>query len=114
MRLSAAPRIKKAPRPAHKSAPGYLKWLRGRECILAAQGGCKGKVRACHWDQAGDKGMGTKVSDKWAFPMCDGHHTEQHRGWVTFIAKHGLTMRAICEFYWRNWHGRAAWERANG
>ena len=36
-------------------------------------------MRACHWDEAGDKGVATKVSDKFSLPMCDEHH-RIHRG----------------------------------
>lgn len=113
MRVDTRSRHRNAGRPAHKSAPGFLQFLRGRNCILAHTGECSGKVRACHWDQAGDKGMGSKVSDCWAFPACDGHHAEQHRGWETFIAKYGLDMRNICRTFWYTWQGRAAWEAKN-
>lgn len=97
-----------------KRVPGFLKWLRGRNCMLLAKGGCGGKVRACHVDYAGDKGMGTKVHDKHAVPMCDDHHASQHSwGWKTFERNFGMQegdTLLSAEAYWRAWPGRVAWE----
>lgn len=115
MRVDVRPRKRNAPRPAEKSAPAFLQWLRGRECLAASTNGCIGKMEAAHVDYAGDKGMGTKVSDRFAVPMCAGHHRMQHAfGWHTFerecfgIAGHAL---AASMHYWRSWPGRIAWER---
>lgn len=115
MKIYTGPRYKNAGRPAHKKAPGFLKWLRTRECILAETGECRGRVRACHWDEAGDKGMGTKVSDKFALPMCDEHHRIQTdvAGWPDFQLQYGFNAATVCAAFWQNWHGRAAWEKAN-
>lgn len=71
------------------------------------------KVRACHVDYAGGKGMATKVADKFAVPMCDGHHGEQHRGWKTFEAKYRINCLALSAEFWLRWPGRPAWERKN-
>lgn len=96
---------------AWKRVPGFLQWLRGRNCMLADRGGCDGKVRACHVDYAGDKGMGTKVHDKHAIPMCDGHHAAQHSwGWSTFEGNFKINALLAAEAYWRAWPGRSAWE----
>lgn len=113
-RVNTRPRRRNAGRIAEKSAPGYLKWLRGRDCHLAGKGGhaCSGQVRACHVDHAGDKGVGTKVSDRFAMPMCDGAHGEQHRiGWRSFEQAHGLDAIAVASAFWSAWPGRVAWER---
>ncbi|MDQ2762674.1 MAG: hypothetical protein M3Y22_04045, partial [Pseudomonadota bacterium] len=92
-RLSTKRRHPNAGRPAEKSAPGFLAYVRQRPCILEGTGECRGKVRACHWDEAGDKGVATKVSDKFALPMCDGHHAEQGDvlGWPKFQQKYGFS-----------------------
>jgi hypothetical protein len=113
-RVDTRPRIRGAGRPAEKSAPGFLKWLRGRSCHLAGQGPCSGKVRACHVDYAGDKGMATKVSDRFAIPMCDGHHQEQtdRLGWGPFEAKYRFDALSAAGEFWRLWPGRPAWERS--
>lgn len=95
-------------------APGYLQWLRGRPCLLVAKGGCDGKIVAAHVDYAGDKGMGRKVADMHAVPMCNEHHRNQHNwGWDTFEANFGMkpgdTLMAA-EAFWTAWPGRKAWE----
>jgi hypothetical protein len=68
-----------------------------------------------HLDFAGDKGMGTKVSDRWALPSCSKHHRQQHTdGWDTFLSTYGITKDAamtLAAQYWRAWPGRIAWER---
>lgn len=115
-KVNTGPRIRNAGRPAHKEAPAFLKWLRGRECILAHTGECRGKVRACHWDEAGDKGVATKVSDKFSLPMCDEHHRIQTDviGWPRFQLKYGFKAADVCAKFWQDWHGRAKWEAEHG
>lgn len=114
MRVDVRPRKRNAPRPAEKSAPGFLQWLRGREC-LAVDGTCSGKIEAAHVDYAGDKGIGTKVSDRFAVPLCSGHHRMQHaKGWlsfeINFLSRPGSAFDAAAS-YWRSWPGRIAWEK---
>lgn len=117
-RSAFAPRKKNSGRPAHKSAPGYLQWLRGRPCLLADKGGCDGKIVAAHVDYAGDKGMATKVSDRYAVPMCggpNGHHACQHNaGWRTFEANFKVDCLEASKAYWEAWPGRRAWENGDG
>lgn len=116
MRVDTRPRKRNAPRPAEKSAPGFLQWLRGRECLAAKDDPpCGGKIEAAHVDYAGDKGMGTKVSDKYAIPLCTHHHSYQHRvGWGIFqwrvFGDTGYAL-AASQAYWQQWPGRIAWER---
>ncbi len=123
MRIDTRPRKRNAPRPAEKSAPGFLQWLRGRECLAATHGkvgksiSCDGKVEAAHVDYAGDKGVGTKVSDRHAIPLCARHHAWQHQhGWPLFERSwfggrgEGVALVAAGMF-WRAWPGRIAWER---
>jgi hypothetical protein len=78
LRASAKPRHRNAPRLAEKNAPAFLQWIRGRSCLCFPRGGCGGKIEAAHVDYAGDKGMATKASDKYAVPLCAFHHAEQH------------------------------------
>jgi hypothetical protein len=116
MRVDTRPRKRNSPRIAEKSAPGFLQWLRGRVCFASGSLGCDGRIEAAHVDYAGDKGMGSKVSDKFAVPLCSAHHREQHQvGWREFeIARCkgrvGAALEAS-ERYWRAWPGRIAWER---
>lgn len=110
LRVNTKPRRRNSPRPAEKSAPGFLKWLRGRECVMAFN--CEGRMEAAHVDYAGDKGMGTKASDRFAIPMCAKHHREQHdKGWDTFQRTYGnFNALDVAEAYWKAWPGRIAWE----
>ena len=114
IRVSTAPRKRNSPRIAEKSAPAFLRWLRGREC-LAFSPICLGKIEAAHVDYAGGKGMGTKVADRHAIPLCSAHHRLQHaNGWPWFDI---MTLRlagageVAAAKYWRAWPGRIAWER---
>lgn len=114
MRVDTRPRKRNAPRPAEKHCPAFLQWLRGRNCYigLGREQTCSGKIQAAHVDYAGGKGMGTKVADHDAVPICDEHHAEQHRtGWKTFEAKYNVHCDLAAATYWRAWPGRIAWER---
>jgi hypothetical protein len=113
MRVDVRPRKRNAPRPAEKVAHGYLQWLRGRPCAMAYTNLCQGPMVAAHVDHAGGKGMGTKVADRHAIPLCDWHHHDQHvRGWRTFEVKlPGNDAVKLAEAYWRSWPGLAAWKR---
>lgn len=72
-------------------------------------------MEAMHVDHGGDKGMGTKVSDRFAIPGCTGHHAEQHRiGWATFQTKYKFDALWAAGQYWSKWPGRGAWEARNG
>lgn len=122
-RKHTRPRVRNAPRPAEKSAPTFLQWLRGRPCFLADHwlGGCglapiprKSPVEAAHAPDKASKGMGTKSTDAIALPLCQAHHDEQHRiGWATFQAKYGFNARDVAGDYWHLWPGRRAWEAKN-
>lgn len=114
MRINTAPRHRNSGRPAHKSAPQFLQWLRGRDCMIARKHDCAGKICAAHFDPFGDKGMGTKVSDKAAMPLCAMAHDEQHRiGWPAFQIKYQFDGFQVVEAYWRAWPKRATWEAKN-
>lgn len=118
-------RHRNAPRPDWKVADAYLKWLRGRPCFLADKGGCglgdpprRSPIEAAHVDCAGGKGMGSKVADANAIPLCQRHHDEQHGkigtfrqrgGWKTFQLKYGFDAAKVAYAYWRAWPGRSKW-----
>jgi hypothetical protein len=113
-RAKIAPRHRNAGRPLDKSAPAFLQWLRGRACVLASLPGheCEGKIEAAHVDHAGGKGIGTKVADCHAIPLCSGAHRAQHSaGWRTFEMRHGINAVALAADFWRAWPGRVAWKR---
>lgn len=122
MRIDTRPRKRNAPRPAEKAALGFLQWLRGRDCAVAHVCilPCYGKIEAAHVDYAGGKGVGTKVADRYAVPLCSEHHYRQHQiGWRLFEAALLSNWNGLesANEYWRQWPGRIAWERkqeANG
>lgn len=92
-----------------KRCEPFLGWLRKRQCFLSVhaprQHRCEGKVRACHFDPWGNKGMGTKVSDSASMPMCDAAHAEQGDvlGWPDFQSKYGFDARDVVTAYWLEW-----------
>lgn len=115
LRVNTKPRKRNAPRPAEKSALGFLQFVRKRPCAFAFIGDCDGKIEAMHLDFAGGKGIGTKVSDRYAIPCCAAHHRLQHRlGWMTFLREVAATKEELlsgAQALWFKWHGRLAWER---
>lgn len=117
IRVDTRPRRRNAPRPAEKSAPGYLQWLRGRPCACGGSNpDCGGKMQAAHGPDKATKGMGTKCRDSAAIPLSANCHALQHvRGWITFTLDHlpGHPLK-MAEAYWKAWPGRVAWEARNG
>lgn len=132
MPINTASRRKNAPRPAWKVADAYLQWLRGRPCFLDGRG-CgladpprRSPVEAAHVDCAGGKGMGTKVADQNAIPLCQRHHDEQHGkiggfksrgGWPTFQLKYGFNAPETAREYFARWLKTPMgikWTRDNG
>lgn len=114
-RTAFQPRRRNAGRPKHKTAWSYLAWLRGRPCALDNRGGCGGRMEAAHVDYAGDKGMGTKVSDRFTIPLCSDHHRSQHQwGWESFEANFKFNALLAAQAYWHAWPGRRSWEEAHG
>lgn len=131
MGINTSSRHKNAPRPAWKANELYKQWLRGRPCYLDGHrnGGCgladpprRTPVEAAHVDHGGDKGMGSKASDRFCIPLCQRHHDEQggkigpfksRGGWPTFELKYGFDAVSVAAEYYRRWPGRAAWESEN-
>lgn len=115
MRVNTKPRKRNAPRAPWRVAKSFHQWLRGRPC--AADGiHCEGRIEAAHVDHAGGKGVGLKVADRYALPLCSAHHRRQHnRGWKTFEAEclGGKSAVAMSDAYWMAWPGRIEWEREN-
>lgn len=112
MKISTKPRHKNSPRPAEKSAPRYLQWLRGCNCFLVSFLECEGKIEAVHVDHAGGKGMASKVADKHALPLCSKHHRQQYaHGWKWFEETYIFGAVGVAAQYWTQWPGRIAWER---
>lgn len=83
-----------------RRAPGFLQYVRGRNCILVDRLGhsCDGKI----------------VADRFTVPMCGGPagaHVEQHTiGWTSFEAKYGINALRIANELWAAWPSRGRWE----
>lgn len=67
--------------------------------------------------------MSTKASDKFAIPLCQRHHDEQHGkigefrqrgGWKSFELKYGFNAVKVAAAYWRSWPARHQWESDHG
>jgi hypothetical protein len=111
-RSAIKPRKRNAPRPAWKVADSYRQWLRGRPCACGGKLNCGGKIVAAHVDNAGGKGMGTKVADKNCIPLSEYCHQLQHSiGWPRFekFLPGGSGPKLSVE-YWNAWPGRLEWE----
>lgn len=110
----------RAGRPAWKVAEQFHRWLRKLDCACCGRppGDEYDPIVVAHVDHAGKgtidaKGASSKVSDRWAIPLRDSCHARQHRvGWKTFeqILPDGDAVELAFR-YWREWPGRAAWER---
>lgn len=116
-KIDIRPRRRNAGRPAEKSAPGFLQWLRGRPCACGGRNpSCLGKMQAAHGPDKASKGMATKCRDSVALPLSAMCHSMQHSwGWITFAR---LYLQAdpleLAAAYWKAWPGRRAWEEKNG
>lgn len=114
LRVDTRPRRRNAPRPAWKVARSYLQWLRGRECALAKDGDCWGRIESAHTPDPRSKGISTKAADCNAIPLCQHHHSAHtNKGWSA-IGLTRETAAAMADAYWRAWPGRLEWERQHG
>lgn len=83
--------------PDENRHPEHLEWIRGRLCAIKF---CPGKSQAAHVRLNTGGGMGLKPDDRWAIPLCQEHHLEQHRiGHQAFDAKYGIDSRTLAERY---------------
>lgn len=101
--------------------PGYLKWLRGCDCILPGKYNhkCEGRIEAHHLQslRAIEGGMGMKVGDNRCVPLCSLAHQEIHsKGQPEFERYYSYfpgDLEDIAEGHWhhpKNTH-RVAYER---
>ena len=73
--------------------PEHLAFIRGLPCCVV---GCRNQSIAAHVRRGTDGGTGLKPSDRFAVPMCDDHHREQHSiGEAAFEKKYHLSLKAI-------------------
>lgn len=79
--------------------PQHCKWVRlSHACACDGKGGCEGRMEAHHVRENTGGGTGLRPPDWWTIPLCARHHKECHdRGWKTFEAKYGFSMREMAE-----------------
>ena len=113
MRVDTRPRRQNSGKAdIERRFPQHLQWLRGRPCLVA-NADCEGRMEAAHVDHAGGKGVGIKVADTKAVPLCQCHHAELHRGAKTFEAKHRIDLVAAAVYAAKSPH-RGRWADVAG
>jgi len=114
-RAAITPRKRaRAGRPAWKVAGNFRRWLRKLPCAACQRPATEMALNeSAHVDHGGDKGMGTKASDRFCIPLCPECHERQHsEGWLTFERKLPQSSAVILSnLYWAEWPGRREWER---
>ena len=114
-RAAITPRKRvRAGRPAWKVADNFRRWLRKLPCAACQRPATEMALNeSAHVDHGGDKGMGTKASDRFCIPLCPECHERQHsEGWLTFERKLPQSSAvSLSNMYWAEWPGRREWER---
>lgn len=73
----------------------YIEFVRSLPCCVC---GYPPPTDPHHYQQKGQGGTGTKVSDYQAVPLCHHHHVEYHNiGRQSFIIKHEVDFEALME-----------------
>lgn len=74
-------------------------WVREHFCSVP---GCQlMPIEVAHVSRAWSGGMGEKSSDAMTLSLCRDHHAESHRGDKTFERKHGFSLLAKAEEFYR-------------
>lgn len=96
---------KRIKQPVGRNQP-YLDWLKAQPCFLEGMG-CGGDVSPCHVPDPASNGMGKKVDDQWAIPMCYIHHRVQHdKGWDTFAEMFRFLPRMIATQFFARFNAK--------
>lgn len=91
----------RARKPKRERNPGYLSWIRSLPCLICYRNGVMQRSRTdAH--HHGPRGLGTKVADDRAVPLChEEHHIfgpeSAHRLGKRFAEVHGVDMEAEIE-----------------
>lgn len=85
--------------------PSHLKWVRGHECCAISKPiHCEGRIEAHHLQsfRAIEGGMGMKVGDDKAVPLCNFHHWDIHAvGQPLFEKTYRLSLEATAADLWK-------------
>jgi hypothetical protein len=69
----------------------YMDWVKTLRCVC-----CNAPADDPHHPHGvGFKGMGTKVPDWWAFPLCRQHHDELHHDVAAWELEHGSQFEHV-------------------
>ena len=88
------------PKPKREQDRAYRAWIGLLPCVACA---CEGRTTVgadcAHISFLGDRGLGSKVSDRLTAPLCRLHHDEQHKGNERlFWARLGVDPRRLTGF----------------
>ena len=89
--------------------PSFLKFVRNHVCAVSMANGfgeldCEGPIEAAHVRHGTDGGTGMKPSDRYALPLCSGHHRRQHAiGELPFEHDYRVDMRKTADAMWAAW-----------
>ncbi len=79
-------------KPKRYQSEDYLTYIKSKPCLVCQQAG----VHAHHVRFHGEGGIGTKVSDLQAVPLCPIHHRDYHDiGKTRFESLCGLDMEKV-------------------
>ncbi len=89
-------------KPKRERSRAHLDFLRQLPCVMCAVEGRATPPRsvdAAHVSFLGNKGFGSKASDRFAAPVCRSHHADQHANppEKTWWARTGIRIRDLCE-----------------
>lgn len=95
---------------------GHCQWVRGHDCTIAGKPGheCLGRIEAHHLQsyRAIEGGMGRKVGDDKAVPLCSAAHMSVHGlGQPQFEKAHKVDLEKIAAELWKRSPHRVKWER---
>jgi len=88
-------------------SPKHLEYIRTLPCAIGND--CFGQVVPAHTRRRTNGGMSMKPGDNWTIPLCDKHHSLQHRiGEQSFEKMFGISMKEIAEKHWNERESNAA------
>jgi hypothetical protein len=84
---------------ARLRSTAHRDWVRGHHCSVP---GCQlMPIEVAHVNRASTRGIGEKSSDAFTVALCREHHAESHRGEKTFERRHGISLLALAEQFFR-------------
>ncbi len=94
-----------SPKDGRIECKAHLRFIRQQQCLVAASGGCWGRVEAHHVRRGSNVGMGATPGDDRAVPLCHRHHIAQFHGmgyWWFMNRYDNIDMTAHADRLWRD------------